>query len=471
MAIPGGGAHILVFPYPAQGHMLPLLDFTHQLVLRGLTITILVTPKNLPVVNPLLSRHPSIETLILPFPSHPSIPAGVENVKDLPSNSFRSMMTALRQLHDPLLHWFRSQPSPPSAIISDFFLGWTQHLASQLSIPRVVFSPSGAAFVSLINYLWLETPQRDDPNDPDFPISFPKIPDSPIYPWRQLSYVYRSYIPGDPEGALIRDDFLANIASWGIAFNSFSVLERQHLRHLEKDFGEDRVWAVGPLLPPDDDPTAPSERGGSTSVSAGGVISWLDNREDNSVVYVCFGSQAVLTNEQMEAMAVGLERSGVHFVWCVKEATVGHMAGKFSVVPAGFEGRVVGRGLVIRGWAPQVPILRHRAVGSFLTHCGWNSVLEGIVAGVPMLAWPMTADQFVDAKLLEEVGVGVKVCEGALTVPDSSVLAKAMAESVSGNWSKRVRAMQLQKAALESIMEDGSSSMDLDRLVEELSEL
>ncbi|XP_043700331.1 UDP-glycosyltransferase 89B2-like [Telopea speciosissima] len=471
MTIPCGGTHILVFPYPAQGHMLALLDLTHQLVIRGLTITILVTPKNLPILNPLLSRHPSsIKTLILPFPSHPSVPAGVENVKDLPDNSFISaMVSALRQLHDPLLLWFRSHPSPPSAIISDLFLGWTHHLACQLNIPRIVFSPSGAAFVSLINCLWRETPQRDDPNDPDFPVSFPKVPGSPIYPWRQLSFVYRSYVRGDPEWELIRDDYLANMASWGIVFNSFSELERDYLVHLEKDLGHDQVWAVGPLLPPDDDPTAPSERGGSNSISARDIISWLDKREENSVIYVCFGSQAVLSNEQIEALAVGLEQSGVHFIWCIKEATVGHVVGKYGVVPSGFEDRAAERGLVIRGWAPQVSILRHRAVGSFLTHCGWNSVLEGIVAGVALLAWPMTADQFADAKLLEEVGVGMKVCEGAETVPNSVVLAKAMTESVSGKGSKREKAVELQKAALDAIKEGGSSSKDLDLFVKDLS--
>ncbi|KAL0403984.1 UNVERIFIED_CONTAM: UDP-glycosyltransferase 89B2 [Sesamum radiatum] len=69
------GAHILIFPYPAQGHMIPLLDFTHQLAARGLTITILVTPKNLPLLSPLLSTHPhSITPLVLPLPSHPDIP-------------------------------------------------------------------------------------------------------------------------------------------------------------------------------------------------------------------------------------------------------------------------------------------------------------------------------------------------------------------------------------------------------------
>ncbi|KAJ4960653.1 hypothetical protein NE237_020563 [Protea cynaroides] len=465
MAITDCGAHILVFPYPAQGHMLPLLDLIHQLVLRGLTITILVTPKNLSILKSLLSRHPSIKTLILPFPSHPSIPAGVENGKDLPSGSFISMVSALRQLHDPLLHWFRSNPSPPSAIISDMFLGWTHHLACQLNIPRIVFSPSGAIFASLMNCLWRDTPQRDDANDPDFPISFPTIPGSPVYPWSQLARMYQSYVPGDPQWELVRDEFLGNIASWGIAINSFTDLEGHYIRHLQKDLGHDRIWAVGPLQPP-----AHTERGGTMSVSAYDVMSWLDKREDKSVVYVCFGSQAVLANEQMEALAVGLERSGVHFIWCVKEATIGQVAGNYGMVPDGFEDRVVGRGIVIRGWAPQVLILRHRAVGSFLTHCGWNSVLEGIAAGVPLLAWPMTADQFADARLLEEVGVGEKVWEGVVTVPNSEMLAKAMAESVSGKRSKRhVKAMELQKAALEAVKDDGASSKDLDQLVKEIN--
>lgn len=86
MTLSEPGAHILVFPYPAQGHMLPLLDLTHQLALRNLTITILVTPKNLHYLNPLLSKHPaSIHPLVLPFPANSALPAGVENVRDLPS--------------------------------------------------------------------------------------------------------------------------------------------------------------------------------------------------------------------------------------------------------------------------------------------------------------------------------------------------------------------------------------------------
>ncbi|KAF8389882.1 hypothetical protein HHK36_024400 [Tetracentron sinense] len=463
----GGGAHIMVFPFPAQGHMIPLLDLTHQLATRGLTITILVTPKNLSLLNPLLSKNPSIQTLVLPFPSHPSIPPGVENLKDMPGNTFRAMIPALGELYYPVLHWFQTHPSPPVAILSDMFLGWTHHLASQLRIPRIVFSPSGALAMAVVYSLWRDLPFRDDPDDSNVPISFPKVPNSPTYPWWQLSPIFRSYVAGDPVSEFLRDGFLANVASWGMVFNSFSELEPVYLDHMRKDLGHDRVWAVGPLLPPVDDPLKP--RGGSSSVAAVDVISWLDTCHDDSVVYACFGSQAVLRNKHMDELAAGLERSGVRFVWAVKEATSGHAGREYGRVPDGFEERVGGRGLVIRGWAPQVAILSHRAVGGFLTHCGWNSVLEGLIAGVPLLAWPLGADQFSNATLLvDQLRVAIRVCEGAETIPNSAELARAITELVGEKRSEKVRVMEVRRAALVAIKEGGSSFNDLDGLVKHL---
>ncbi|MBA0871822.1 hypothetical protein Goshw_000026 [Gossypium schwendimanii] len=118
--------------------MLPLLDLTHQLALRGLTITILVTPKSLPFLSPLLSTHPSsITPLVFPFPSHPLIPQGVEHVKDLGNSGNLPIMAALGKLHDPLLKWFNSQTNPPVAIISDFFLGWIIYLVHLFSSQKI----------------------------------------------------------------------------------------------------------------------------------------------------------------------------------------------------------------------------------------------------------------------------------------------------------------------------------------------
>ncbi|KAJ0047530.1 hypothetical protein Pint_16315 [Pistacia integerrima] len=261
MTISGTGAHVLVFPYPAQGHMIPLLDLTHQLATRGLTVTILVTPKNLNLLSPLLSfNHPSIKTLVLPFPSHPSIPDGVENSKDLPANLFITMMHALGELYSPLLNWFKNHPSPPVAIISDMFLGWTNKLACELGIHRLVFSPSGAKALSVIYSLWSEMPKLQNADDPTVVFTLQKIPNAPKYPWWQISPIYRRYVEGNPVSEFIRDGFLGNIGSWGLVINTFSVLERVYLDHLAKEMGSDRVWAVGPLLPPDDDSSGPTER-------------------------------------------------------------------------------------------------------------------------------------------------------------------------------------------------------------------
>ncbi|XP_058112455.1 UDP-glycosyltransferase 89B2-like [Magnolia sinica] len=458
------GAHILVFPFPAQGHMIPLLDLTYHLSVRGLSITILVTPKNLPILNPLLSKCPSIQTLVLHFPKYPSFPSGVENAKDLPhKNALLTMIHALGELYHPILHWFQSHPSPPTAIISDLFLGWTHRLACQLGIPRVVFSPSGAHALAVVNTLWRTIPKLEDPADVDSLLSFPHIPNSRKYPWKQLSMVYKSYKEGDPVSEFIKEGMRANLVSWGIVINSFSELDGEYLEHLRGDLGHSRVWAVGPLLPSGE--VGPTERGGESSVPAGEVMSWLDQCTDGSVIYVCFGSQEILNQRQMDVLADGLDASGARFVWSVKEPT----AGEYGVVPAGFEGRVAGRGLVIRGWAPQVAILGHRSIGSSLTHCGWNSVLEAIVAGVPMLAWAMGADQFFNAGMVvDQLGIAVRVCEGADSVPDSDELARAMTESVSWSWPQRARAKELSRAAVGAVREGGSSRKVLDEFVTEL---
>ncbi|CAI9266868.1 unnamed protein product [Lactuca saligna] len=467
MEVSGTGAHVLVFPYPAQGHMLALLDLTHQLATRGLSITILVTPKNLSQLTTLLSAHPTtIKSLVLPFPSHPSIPPGVENASGLPFSAFNDMMVALGDLYNPVHEWFRNHPTPPVAIISDLFLGWTHNLASQLGIHRYVFSPTGALGLSVINSLWRYLPKRDDPTNVNALISFPNIPNCPTFPWWQVSPVYRSYVEGDPTTEFVKDGLRANMASWGVIINSFRELDRVYFDHIKAESGHDRVFAVGPLLPSSKNTT---ERGGPSS-SSSDLLSWLDTCAAHTVVFVSFGSQFVLNNKQMEEIAVGLERSGVKFVWAVKEPTGGHAAGAYGKIPAGFEDRVAGRGVVVRGWVPQVAILNHGAVVALLTHCGWNSIMEALMAGVLMLTWPMSADNFSNAMLLHQMKVGLKAYEGADTVPDSGELARLFRKSVSEETRvERKRVTEFAIAAKEAVGEGGSSSKDLDQLVLNLS--
>lgn len=188
MSMLGKGRHILVFPYPAQGHMLPLLDLTHQLLLRGLTITILVTPKNLPILDPLLSTHPSssLQTLILPFPHHPMIPSGVENVKDLGNAGNVLIISALAKLNEKIIQWIKSHSSPPVAILSDSFLGWTQHLG----IPRICFHCTASFMSSVFDALW---PSADALSSLDA-VDLVDLPRSPSLVREHLPSLFRRFM-------------------------------------------------------------------------------------------------------------------------------------------------------------------------------------------------------------------------------------------------------------------------------------
>ncbi|KAF8037487.1 hypothetical protein BT93_B0397 [Corymbia citriodora subsp. variegata] len=435
--------HLLVYPFLSSGHIIPLLDLTDRLLRRGICVTALVTPFNEHLLRPLLSDHPSLfHPLVIPAPDVPCLSKNILIVK----------VTSMRHHHYPaVVEWFRSHPSPPVAILSDFFLGWTQELASELGIPRVVFSPSAAFSVSIEFSLWQNVP-KNGCNDENSTVTFGDVPNSPTYRWWQISRLFRTYKEGDADLEFHRQGWLANAASWGVVFNSFTELERVYIDYMKGRFGPDRVWTVGPLLPPVDDSASSTSRGGSSSVPAEEVLKWLDGREERSVVFVCFGSRTALANDQMAALAAALEMSRVHFVWCVRDIADGQVLDGHGRVPDGFESRTTGRGLVIRGWAPQVPILRHRAVGGFLTHCGWNSVLEAIGAGVVMLTWPMGADQYTDAKLLvDQLGVAIRACEAPNdTVPDPAQLARALAAALDGTRPERGRMEKLSKAAADA---------------------
>ncbi|CAH8264660.1 unnamed protein product [Arabidopsis lyrata] len=442
--------HIMVFPFPAQGHLLPLLDLTHQLCLHGVDVSVLVTTGNLQYLSPLLSAHPSsaVTPIVFPFPSHPSLPPGVENVKDIGNSGSLPIIASLRQLRDPIIHWFRSHQNPPVALISDFFLGWTHDLCNQIGIPRFAFFSSGALLASVLQFCF----KNIDIDKSTDPVHFLDLPGSPVFKEEHLPSVVRRCLGSpSPDIRSFKDDSLMNFLSYGCVFNTAECLEKEYLDYVKQRVGHDRVFGVGPLCSIGLDPGGADE--------SGPLLSWLDGCPDGSVLYICFGSQKVLTKEQCDALALGLEKSVTRFVWVVKK----------DPLPQGFEDRVSGRGMVVKGWVPQRAVLRHVAVGRFLSHCGWNSVLEAITSGVTVLGWPMEADQFVNARLLvEDLGVAVRVCEGAETVPDPDELGRIIDETM-GESRREVgaRAEEIRR----KLEAKGSSFEDLERLVKEFGSL
>jgi len=150
------------------------------------------------------------------------------------------------------------------------------------------------------------------------------------------------------------------------------------------------ILPVGPLLP-----KAYFSGSAATANMSDPCLEWLDTQPESSVLYVSFGSVAVLSVAQIHELARGLEASGERFLLILR---LPHNPDNRPLLPEGFEERMKGRGLVHIGWAPQLHVLSHRALGGFLTHCGWNSTLESICRGVPMLTWPIQADQPMNAR-------------------------------------------------------------------------
>ncbi|KAI5411405.1 hypothetical protein KIW84_056477 [Lathyrus oleraceus] len=210
-------------------------------------------------------------------------------------------------------------------------------------------------------------------------------------------------------------------------------------------------------------------------------LSWLDKQPSRSVVYLCFGSRGSFSVAQLKEIAEGLERSGHRFLWVVKRPIQEHLgknqvhgtAGEFelsSVLPSGFIERTKERGLVVRSWAPQVEVLSRESVGGFVSHCGWNSVLEGVVAGVPMIAWPLYAEQHVNRNVMVEimkVAVAVEQGRGDGFVSGEEV-EKKVRELMQSERGTEIREtiLKFKEMASDALGEFGSSTKALSNLVQ-----
>ncbi|XP_023739059.2 UDP-glycosyltransferase 88B1 [Lactuca sativa] len=145
------------------------------------------------------------------------------------------------------------------------------------------------------------------------------------------------------------------------------------------------IYFIGPLI----------VGGNHVDPSENECLKWLNSQPSKTVVFLCSGSQGVLKKEQLKEIAIGLEKSEQRFLWVVRDPPPGggKEVGLDAILPDGFKGRIGDKGMVVKNWAPQPVILSHESVGGFVRHCGWNSVLEAVVAGVPLVAWPLYAEQ------------------------------------------------------------------------------
>nr|GEX00799.1 putative UDP-glucuronosyl/UDP-glucosyltransferase [Tanacetum cinerariifolium] len=262
------------------------------------------------------------------------------------------LMVAYNSLQQGVEQYIEKLNPRPSCIVSDTFLLWPRETAKKFQIPRIVFDGM-SCFTQMCNHV--------------------------LY------------------------------LSKGVAINSFEEMEKEYADEYRKIKG-DKVWCIGPLSLCHKDESEKFQRGNKSSINKNKCLEWLDSQENGSVIYACLGSISRVEPTQLIELALALESSKKPFIWVVR---ADHKTENIEnwIDEEGFEERTNNRSaLLIRGWAPQILVLSHPAIGGFLTHCGWNSILEGICAGVPMVTWPQFQDQFYNEKLVVQVlRIGVSV--------------------------------------------------------------
>lgn len=445
-------------------------------------VTIATTPLNATRYGPTLmgpiKAGLAIQFLEIPFPAvEAGLPEGCESTDQIPSLDYvPNFLAAIGMLQQKLEERYGTLKPCPNCIISDKYMSWTGEFADKYKIPRIMFDGMSCFNELCYNNLYLT--KIFDGLDESEPFVVPGLPDKIELTRKQLPPEFNpSSIDTSEFRQRARD---AEVRAYGVVINSFEELEQEYVNEYKKLRGG-KVWCIGPLSLISSDDSDNSQRGNAASIDEEKCIKWLDAQEPESVVYACFGSLVRVNTPQLIELGLGLEASNHPFIWVIRSV---HREKEVEewLAESGFEERVKDRGLIIRGWAPQVLILSHPSVGGFLTHCGWNSTLESVCAGVPMITWPQFAEQFINEKLVLQVlgmGVGVGV-DSVVHVGEEDMsgvkvkregvkkaIEKAMDDGIEGQ-ERRKRAKELGKIANNAIKEGGSSYLNLTMLIQDI---
>ncbi|KAK6940248.1 UDP-glucuronosyl/UDP-glucosyltransferase [Dillenia turbinata] len=400
-----GVLHVVVFPWLAMGHILPFFDLASRVAQRGHKVTFITTPRNLQTllqISPsLFPPPPTLSLLTFPLSPVPSLPQNAESSTDIIPDQAPLLKIAFDSLQ-PSLSYFL-QTSKPDWIIYDYASHWLPPLAVSLCIARAFLSLFTAASLSFFGPPSLLLAGGDRSMPEDFAVVPPWVPfqTDVVYRYHEIAKSFEvSELAGLETGA-------SDLIRFGVAISESDVVFIRSRIEFEPDWFHllDRLYSkpafpVG-FLPP----SRPRENEDQNWIV---IKEWLDQHRVDSVVYVALGTESSPSQEQITELALGLETSQLPFFWVLRRPP-GSTRTESEMLPTGFEERNRSRGMIHKGWAPQVKILSHSSVGGFLTHCGWNSVVEGLSFGRVLILLPLLNDQGLNSRLLKGKGVGVEI--------------------------------------------------------------
>nr|GMD15317.1 anthocyanidin 3-O-glucosyltransferase 5-like [Ipomoea batatas] len=406
--------HVALLASPGMGHLIPVLVLgDHLATHHNVKVTVLAITTSAETQFLKSDQRSNSNSPIDIVP----VPAG--DVSGL-INEKTKVVTQLRITVREALPSVRSSVDAmdrrPDALIVDLFCTQALSIAEELGIPRYAYYPSTAWTAALFMYFQV----FDKTIEGEFVDRLEPLRIPGCMPVQPVDFSHTLLDRTDREYREIVNIGIELTQFDGLLINTWEELEPNTVKALRENeelrgIVKVPIYPIGPLKR--------SVESKNEGEGRSGILKWLDRQPVESVLYVSFGSGGFLTAEQTEELAWGLENSQQRFVWVVRPPCdyvpgVSYLAPKFQTgydaggpdyLPDGFLSRTPDVGFLVQMWANQVEILTHPSVGGFLCHCGWNSTLESLTNSVPMVAWPLFAEQKMNAAMLtKEVGVAIR---------------------------------------------------------------
>ncbi|KAL6616014.1 hypothetical protein ACP70R_038284 [Stipagrostis hirtigluma subsp. patula] len=461
---------VVLYPGGGVGHVGPMTQLAKVFLEHGYDVTMVLTEPPIKssdsgagFIQRIAAANPSITFHVLPPLPPPDFAGSTKH-------PFLLVLDLVLQYNEKLESFLCSIPRERlHSLVIDMFCTHAIDVATKLGVPVYTFFASGAGSLAVFTQLpaLLAGRKTGLKELGDTPLEFLGVPPMPA------SHLVRELLE-DPEDELcwtMMNTWRRNTDTHGVLINTFELLESRAVQAFS-----DPLCVPGKVLPPIYciGPLVSKGAADQEKAERHECLVWLDAQPERSVVFLCWGSKGALPEEQLKEIAFGLEKSGQRFLWVVRTPAGSNDPKRYleqrpdpepdleALLPEGFLERTKHRGLVLKSWSPQVDVLNHPATGAFVTHCGWNSTLEAIKAGVPMLCWPLGAEQYMNKVFMtEDIGVGLELDgyrAGFIKAEELEAKVRLVLESEEGSQLRK-RAVELKEEA-EAALEEGGSSQE-----------
>ncbi|XP_061366522.1 UDP-glycosyltransferase 83A1-like [Gastrolobium bilobum] len=452
---------VLVLPFPAQGHVNPMINFSQNLVERGCKVYFVNTDLNhKQVVSSMVEQQESLDESLLKLVSIPDGLRPEDDRTDFGKFFDAILSTMPSMLRKKIEEIHLNGEDRISCIVADVNMGWALNVGNKLGIKGALFWPASAAMFAM--QCNIHTLIDNGIIDSDgisitkntFRISATMpVMDTGSLLWRGIA---DSITSKKIFKILMEAAETTNLTEWCLC-NTTYELEPGVLSFVPK------LLPVGPLLRSYDNKSVNARSIGQFWEEDLSCMDWLDQQPHHSVLYVAFGSFTLFDQNQFNELALGLDITNRPFLWVVRQDSNSTNKITYPNEFLGSHGKIV-------SWAPQQKVLRHPAIACFVSHCGWNSTMEGLSNGVSFLCWPYFGDQFYNKKYICDelkVGLGFDSDENGL-VSREEIITKV--DQLLSDENKRSRSLKLKEKLISNIEEGSMSSENFSKFVKWLKD-